>query len=151
MIKTIRVQVWFLSLICFFILTSPSRSQEIPPIGAVASAHPLATRAGLNILNSGGNAFDAAVAVASSLAVVEPYSSGIGGGGFFLIFDNNKKSYVFIDARETAPGSAFPDMYLKKDGKFDRLKSLNGPLAAGIPGLPAGLVHLSKRYGRKSL
>ena len=62
-----------------------------------------------------------------------------------------KKSYVFIDARETAPGAAFPDMYLKKDGKFDRLKSLNGPLAAGIPGLPAGLVHLSKKYGKKSL
>ena len=151
MIKKIRVEAWFLPCLCFFILISPSRAQEIPPTGAVASAHPLATMAGLNILNSGGNAFDAAVAVASSLAVVEPYSSGIGGGGFFLIFDNQKNSYVFIDARETAPGAAFPDMYLKKDGTFDRLKSLNGPLAAGIPGLPAGLVHLSQKYGKKSL
>ena len=151
MIKKIPAEVWFLPLLCLFILTTPSHSQEVPPTGAIASAHPLATRAGLNILNSGGNAFDAAVAVASSLAVVEPYSSGIGGGGFFLVFDNKKKSYVFLDARETAPGAAFPDMYLKEDGNFDRLKSLNGPLAAGIPGLPAGLVHLSKKYGKKSL
>ena len=109
MIKKIPAEVWFLPLLCLFILTTPSHSQEVPPTGAIASAHPLATRAGLNILNSGGNAFDAAVAVASSLAVVEPYSSGIGGGGFFLVFDN-KKSYVFLDARETAPGAAFPDI-----------------------------------------
>ena len=125
--------------------------QVLGPAGAVASAHPLATEAGLRILDSGGNAFDAAVAIASTLAVVEPYSSGIGGGGFFLIYEKEKDSYTFIDARETAPGASFSDMYLDSDGNFDRIKSLNGPLAAAIPGLPAGLVHLSEKFGKKGL
>ncbi len=114
---------------------------------AVVSAHPKATLAGMKILEAGGNAFDAAIAVASTLAVVEPYSSGIGGGGFFLIHQFETNRYSFIDARETAPSAAHKDMYLTSSGEVNRNSSLNGPLAAAIPGLPAGLVYLAQNYG----
>ena len=121
------------------------------PEAAVASAHPAATAAGRAILEAGGNAFDAAVAVAAALAVVEPYSSGIGGGAFFLVHRAADGKTVMIDARERAPGAATPDMYLDETGEFVRGRALNGPLAAGIPGTPAGLVHLAKNYGRLPL
>ena len=67
---------------------------------AVATAHPIATQAGMDILNQGGNAFDAAVAVSATLAVVEPYSSGIGGGGFWLLYRHTDKHTVMLDGRE---------------------------------------------------
>ncbi|MCI5061696.1 MAG: gamma-glutamyltransferase, partial [Algiphilus sp.] len=78
-----------------------ARTVEVyrPPAEAVASAHPIATQAGLDVLAAGGNAFDAAVAVAATLAVVEPYGSGIGGGGFFLLHRNGADLNVMIDAR----------------------------------------------------
>ncbi len=117
----------------------------------IASAHPLATRAGYEVLEQGGNAFDAAVAVAGALAVVEPHSSGLGGGGFFLLYIADQDRYVFIDARETAPAAVTPGLYADENGKPVRGRSLNGPLAAGIPGEPAGLVHLATRYGRLPL
>ena len=79
---------------------------------AVASAHPLATDAGMDILNKGGNAFDAAIAVTATLAVVEPYSSGIGGGGFWLLHINKENRDVMIDGRERAPLAASRNMYL---------------------------------------
>jgi gamma-glutamyltranspeptidase/glutathione hydrolase len=127
-------------------------SEVIRPDGfAVSSAHPQATRAGIEILKTGGNAFDAAIAVASALAVVEPYSSGIGGGGFFLLHVVKDDLNVFIDARETAPKASFAEMYLDDEGEFIRSKSLTGGLAAGIPGLPAGLVYLSENFGRLDL
>jgi len=118
---------------------------------AVASAHPAATLAGKEILDVGGNAFDAAIAVAAALAVVEPYSSGIGGGGFFLLHRQNDGANVFLDAREEAPGKATADMYLDSSGDFIRERSLNGPLAAAIPGLPAGLVYLSENFANLTL
>ena len=114
---------------------------------AIASAHPEATAAGKTILAMGGNAFDAAVAVAGALAVVEPYSSGIGGGGFFLLHRALDGKHIFIDARETAPAAATADMFLDEQGEFVRGRSLNTALAAGIPGLPAALVHLAENYG----
>lgn len=118
---------------------------------AVASAHTLATQAGLDILAAGGNAFDAAVAVSAALSVVEPISSGLGGGGFFLLHDASSGRDVFVDAREIAPAAATPDRYLDAEGELDRDRATNGPWAAGIPGLPAALVHVSERYGRLPL
>jgi gamma-glutamyltranspeptidase / glutathione hydrolase len=118
---------------------------------AVASGHFLATQAGHKILAQGGNAFDAAIAVSAMLSVVEPISSGIGGGGLFLLREAGTGRDVMIDARETAPHSATPDKFLDATGQLDRDKSVNGPLSAGIPGLPAAFVHLAKNYGRLPL
>jgi gamma-glutamyltranspeptidase/glutathione hydrolase len=118
---------------------------------AVASAHPLATRAGEAVLAGGGNAFDAAVAVASTLAVVEPFASGFGGGGFFLLHRAADSFDVVVDAREKAPLAASRDMYLDAQGKPDPRASLDGARAAAIPGLAAGLAHLQSRYGSRSL
>jgi gamma-glutamyltranspeptidase/glutathione hydrolase len=122
-----------------------------PPGAAVASGHHLATEAGLQILREGGNAFDAAVAVSSTLSVVEPISSGLGGGGFFLLHDAKSGKDVMLDAREIAPASAEPARFLDQDGKLDRNKSVNGPWSAGIPGLPAALVELASKHGRLPL
>ena len=117
---------------------------------AVASAHPLATRAGIEVLEQGGNAFDAAVAVTAALAVVEPYSSGLGGGGFWLLHTAADQRDIMLDGRETAPLAATRDMYLDSAGNPTR-HSVAGPLAAGIPGVPAAIVHLSRNYGRLPL
>jgi hypothetical protein len=126
-------------------------ASQRPGHAAIASANFLATRAGLEVLRKGGNAFDAAIAVASTLSVVEPESSGIG-GGFMAVLHRAKDGHnVFIDARETAPAAVDPKDYVKPDGSPDRETSLTGPLSAGIPGEPAGLVLIAKRYGRLSL
>ncbi|MFL6655316.1 MAG: gamma-glutamyltransferase [Sulfurifustis sp.] len=122
-----------------------------PSAAAIATAHPIATAAGREILEAGGNAFDAAVAVAATLAVVEPFSSGLGGGGFFLLHRARDKRDVMIDARERAPGAARADMFLDKQGQPIPRASLDGPLAAAIPGVPAGLVHLAQQYGKLPL
>ena len=122
-----------------------------PGHAAIASAHHLATKAGHDTIAAGGNAFDAAVAVSMALAVVEPASSGIGGGAFFLLHRAQGGKDVFVDARETAPAAVSRDWYLDDEGKPDRDKSVNGPLAAGIPGQPAGLVWLAEHYGRLPL
>jgi gamma-glutamyltranspeptidase/glutathione hydrolase len=118
---------------------------------AIATAHPLATQAGLDILKQGGNAFDAAVAVSATLAVVEPAGSGLGGGGFWLLHRATDQYQIMIDGREMAPGLAHRDMYLDDDGQHDKSTSLDGPLSAGIPGLPAALVHLNQHYGQLPL
>ena len=122
-----------------------------PQQAAVATPHPAATVAGLETLANGGNAFDAAAAIAAALAVAEPYGSGLGGGGFFLLRQAGAQpTYRFLDARERAPKAAYADMY-RRNGKVDPRLSVDGPLAAAIPGLPAALVELSGRYGRKPL
>ncbi len=131
-------------------LALPLAAAAPPPKAAIASAHPLATEAGLEILQAGGNAFDAAVAVSATLAVVEPYSSGIGGGGFWLLQRADGRA-VMVDGREKAPGAATPTMYLNAAGEVVPGRSVDGPLAAGIPGEPAALVHIAKRYGRLPL
>jgi gamma-glutamyltranspeptidase / glutathione hydrolase len=124
-----------------------SQTKLHPSAQAIASAHPLATHAGLEILRQGGNAFDAAIAVASTLAVVAPYHSGMGGGGFWLLHDEKSNKHIFLDSREVAPLKAHKDMFLDANGKPKPSASLNGGLAAAIPGEPAAFVYIAKHYG----
>ncbi|HMB44082.1 MAG TPA: gamma-glutamyltransferase, partial [Luteimonas sp.] len=145
---------WLVSALFLFVFPAVSKEPapaQRPNGAVIASQHHLATDAGQEILAKGGNAFDAAVAVSSTLSVVEPVSSGIGGGGFFLLHDGKTGRDIFVDARETAPASATPAKYLDGKGQLDRDKAENGPMSAGIPGLPAALVHLAKKYGRLPL
>ena len=139
----------FLFSVCLTI-TACSGRQE-PPDAAIASAHPLATRAGMDILAAGGNAFDAAVAVSAALAVVEPYSSGLGGGGFWLLHRGDDGFEVVVDGRERAPLAATRDMFVDDEGDVVPDLSLTGALAAGIPGEVAALVHIAADYGRLPL
>jgi gamma-glutamyltranspeptidase/glutathione hydrolase len=122
-----------------------------PGHAAIASANYLATNAGFEVLGKGGNAFDAAVAVSSTLAVVEQQSSGIGGGFMALLHRASDNRDVFIDARETAPKAVDMKVYVGKDGQPNRDVSTNGPLSAGIPGEPAGLVWMAAHYGKLPL
>ncbi|MEW5010378.1 MAG: gamma-glutamyltransferase, partial [Cycloclasticus sp.] len=143
---------WLIILLSLVFLMACSTPQLRPQAQAVASAHPAASQAGLDILNQGGNAFDAAVAVSAALAVVEPFGSGLGGGGFWLLHRASDGKQVMIDGREVAPNAAQRDMYLDPvTGQANKVASVNGALAAGIPGLPAALVHLSEQYGELSL
>ena len=143
---------WLIILLSLVFLTACSTPQLRPSAQAVASAHPAASQAGLDVLNQGGNAFDAAVAVSAALAVVEPFGSGLGGGGFWLLHRASDGKQVMIDGREVAPNAAQRDMYLDPvTGQANKVASVNGALAAGIPGLPAALVHLSEQYGELSL
>lgn len=141
-------------LSCLWVIGPQAYAQTVattPPGYAVASAHPLATNAGLEILAKGGNAFDAAIAVAAALAVVEPYHSGLGGGSFWLLHDEKNNKNVFLDAREQAPKAASKTMFLGPDKKVVPGLSLNGGLAAAIPGQAAALVYLAQKYGRLPL
>ncbi|PIE36956.1 MAG: gamma-glutamyltransferase [Gammaproteobacteria bacterium] len=133
------------------LLSSVSWASTKPVQPAVATAHPLATQAALAILAQGGNAFDAAIAATAALAVVEPYGSGLGGGGFYLLRDGRRGKHLMLDAREVAPLAAYPHMYLHADGSVDKDKSINGPLAAGIPGIPAALQYLAAKRGKLPL
>jgi gamma-glutamyltranspeptidase/glutathione hydrolase len=126
-------------------------SNEKPGHAAIASANFHATEAGFEVLSKGGNAFDAAVAVASTLSVVEPESSGTGGGFMAVLHRASDGRNTFIDARETAPAAVNTKDYLNADGSPNRDTALNGPLSAGIPGEPAGLVWLAEHYGKLPL
>ncbi len=120
----------------------PAQSQE----GMVTSAHPLATQAGVDLLAQGGNAIDAAVATTLAISVVEPFSAGIGGGGFLLVKVGNKVES--LDFRERAPKAASRNMYLDAQGKVRPNASLEGHLAVGVPGTIAGLAAAHKKYGK---
>ena len=121
--------------------------------GMVAAAHPLASRAGIEILKAGGNAIDAAVAVSFALSVVEPNASGIGGGGFMLIWLAETDQAVFIDFREKAPGAATADMFeIDEEGKvklddqgFD--PAVVGGRSVAVPGNVAGALFALDRFG----
>ncbi len=114
--------------------------------GAVVSAHPLASKVGLSILQQGGNAIDAAIATQLALAVVYPGAGNIGGGGFMVAHLSNGKN-IAIDYREKAPGKASRDMYLDVNGNPQMNLSQDGHLAAGVPGTVAGLF-ASHKYGK---
>jgi len=118
---------------------------------AIASAHPLATRAGHEILEHGGNAFDAAIAVAAALAVVEPYSSGLGGGGFWLLHRARDGYQIMVDSREVAPLAASPELFFDTEGKPVPGATRRGGKSAAVPGVPAALVHIAEHYGNLPL
>jgi gamma-glutamyltranspeptidase/glutathione hydrolase len=155
---------WRVLLIGFVLTTgaafaadNPTPSTKAAPLASrpghagIASANALATQAGFEVLAKGGNAFDAAIAVASTLSVVEPESSGIGGGFMATMHVAAGNRDVFIDAREAAPAAVNPKDYLNPDGTPNRDTALKGPFSAGIPGEPAGLVWLAKHYGKLTL
>ncbi len=104
----------------------------------VATDEQLGSQAGVEILRRGGNAVDAAVAVAFALAVVEPAAGNIGGGGFMLVRLADGRA-TFLDYREVAPGKATRDMYIKADGKLDEEASVIGYRSVAVPGTVAGL------------
>ena len=145
MFKTARLVIFF------FVSTSLSCVFADQNKVAIASAHPLATAAGFEVIAKGGNVYDAAVAVSAALAVVEPYGSGLGGGAYWLLHREKDNFDVLIDGREKAPLAANKDMYINKGGQVIPKLSLDGALAVAIPGMPAGMVHLSEKYGRLSL
>ena len=114
----------------------------------VVSAHPLGSEAGLEMLRKGGNAVDAAVATAFAISVVEPFSAGIGGGGFLLMYQANKGEMRALDFRERAPLKATRNMYLDAQGKVRSKASVDGYLSVAVPGTVAGLYQLHRQYGK---
>ena len=147
----LRLRLVRLAFLAALLLGAHASAAALPPHAAIASAHPLATQAGLDMLAHGGNAFDAAIAVSAVLAVVEPASSGVGGGGFYLLHVASDGRNVMVDARESAPAAATRDMYLGADGKSRPGASTEGPLSAGIPGEPAAWAWLAAKYGHLPL
>jgi len=118
--------------------------------GMVVAAHPLAAQAGLDILKDGGNAVDAAVATAFALNVVEPFASGIGGGGFMVIYLADQQKVTVLNFREKAPAAISPHTFLR-DGRLDNSLRGDHGLAVGVPGALAGWAMAVEKYGGFSL
>lgn len=149
--KTKHLIISFISLAA--ILTSQAVSATItPPLrskrGMVVSASPLASEAGLLMLKKGGNAVDAAVATTFAISVVEPFSAGIGGGGFLLFHSQKTGEIKALDFRERAPIKATKNMYLDAEGKVRPGASITGYLAVATPGTVAGMYEVHRRYGK---
>ncbi len=123
---------------------------EAEPREMVATAHPLASEAGLAVLRAGGSAVDAAVAVQMALGVVEPQSSGLGGGGFLLYYDAASRAITVYDGRETAPAGATPAMFIGADGKpLPFREAVASGISVGVPGAVALLELAHKEHGRR--
>ncbi len=133
--------VFILILLSFFSLFIKAESY------AVATRHHLATDIGMKVLEEGGNAIDAAVAVAFALAVVNPSAGNIGGGGFMLIHLAEKNETISIDYRERAPIKSFEKMFQDSSGNVIKGLSLNSILASGVPGTVAGMFYVSEKFG----
>ncbi len=148
--RRIAIGIFSSSLIIFYsqtavtTITVPLRSQK----GMVVSAHPLASDAGIKMLRQGGNAIDAAVATTFAISVVEPFSAGIGGGGFLLMHSGKTGEIKALDFRERAPLKATKDMYLDADGKVRPNASVTGYLAVATPGTVAGMYEVHRLYGK---
>ena len=132
---------FFLTLLFFFSSFLKAESY------AVATRHHLATDIGMKVLEEGGNAIDAAVAVAFALAVVNPSAGNLGGGGFMLLHLAESNETFSIDYRERAPMKSFEKMFQDNSGKVVRGLSLNSILASGVPGTVSGMFHVAERYG----
>src|SRR3989442_11884460 len=120
------------------------------PHAMVASVHELASRAGVEMMQAGGNAVDAAVATGFALAVVHPQAGNLGGGGFMLVRMADGKTH-FIDFREKAPAAASANMYLDARGNVIENASVVGYKSIGVPGSVAGLVYAERSYGKLTL
>ena len=145
-LKNLRFLAFLLSgLASLQVYAEPATSQKY----MVASVHPMATKAGVDAFEAGGNAVDAAVATALTLGVVDNHNSGIGGGCFLLIRLANGE-LIAIDGREKAPAAAHRDMYLR-DGKPDPNLSQTGPLASGVPGALRAYAKAVEQCGRLTL
>jgi gamma-glutamyltranspeptidase/glutathione hydrolase len=149
MIRTISLTSLVLALCVELTCFQNAAGQELQKYkhAAVVSAHPEASKVGVAIMKSGGNAVDAAIAVQFALAVVYPNAGNIGGGGFMVYRSKTGESDA-LDYRETAPGKASRDMYLDDQGKPVIDKSLLGALASGIPGSVDGMVKAHNKYGK---
>ena len=140
-------------VVAALLIAPDARAATPPPLevprAAVASDHAAASAAGIELLRAGGNAADAACAVALALGVVNPHASGIGGGGFALVYLARDKKVHAFDFREQAPASVRPELFLR-DGKPVPELSRRGGLAVGVPGEVRGLAELVKRHGKRS-
>ncbi len=148
-------RILIVGLVCIFpyLSTNSVRGATPDPVitkrGVVAADHVAASRVGARVLATGGNAVDAAAATALALGVVNPASSGMGGGGFALVYIASEKKPYVLDFREVGPAAISPKLFLR-DGKPDTRLSQKGGLAVGVPGEVAGLEHLVKRFGKRS-
>ncbi|WP_373746494.1 gamma-glutamyltransferase [Neisseria dentiae] len=114
-----------------------------------ASANPLATEAGYEVLKRGGSAIDAMIAMQTTLSLTEPQSSGLGGGAFLVYWDNQAKKLTTFDARETAPQAVTPQLFLDENGKpLEFMQAVVGGRSVGVPGVPKLLEDVHKRYGK---
>src|SRR6266851_4608410 len=157
--KTTGIAVLVLAAIATLILPAANAQTSAKPWpqqavrgahGMVATDEALGSQVGVDIMKRGGNAVDAAVAVAFALAVVEPAAGNIGGGGFMLVRLAGGKT-TFFDYREMAPGKATRDMYIKPDGKLDAQASTIGYRSVAVPGTVAGLALALKTHGTMKL
>lgn len=147
----LNFRIIFTILLVFSFFHEPAKTiAQRTAAGMVVSDNPLATQAGMEILNRGGNAIDAAIATAFALAVVDPASSGLGGGGFMVIYSSKARRAHALDFRESAPESARSDLYVR-NGKAVPSLSLTGGLAVAVPGQVAGLLEAFRRHGSMPL
>ena len=144
-ISKYSVIAFFLTLLFFFSSLLKTESY------AVATRHHLATDIGMKVLEDGGNAIDAAIAVAFALAVVNPSAGNLGGGGFMLLHLIKTNETLSIDYRERAPINSFEKMFQDNSGKVIKGLSLNSILASGVPGTVSGMFYASEKYGTKKI
>ncbi|HET9900309.1 MAG TPA: gamma-glutamyltransferase, partial [Actinomycetes bacterium] len=134
---------------------SPYVTEKVPVAvgrgGAVSTVDPEATRVGLDVLRRGGNAVDAAVAAAATLGVTEPYSAGIGGGGFFVYYDAASGTVSTIDGRETAPAAMQPDAFVENGVPIPFAEAVTSGLSVGTPGTPLTWQRALDEWGSLSL
>ncbi len=145
------MKTWIIALMSLTsgsLIALPAQALDRTTHGMVTSAHPLATEAGLSILKQGGNAIDAAIATTLAISVVEPFSAGIGGGGFLVTHQAKTGEMQALDFRERAPLAATKNLYLDAAGKVIPKRSIDGHLAVAVPGTIAGLREAHRRYGK---
>ncbi len=141
-----KIIIVFLTL---FFFSSFAKSSD-QPFG-IATRHHIATEIGMNVLQDGGNAIDAAVAVSFALAVVNPSAGNLGGGGFMLIHLSGTNETIALDYRERAPIKSFERMFLDQNEKVIKGLSLNSILASGVPGTVSGMFYASKKFGSMNI